>query len=70
MGFLDFATPEDVAKFSEFQGSNILVVDDINTTGSTLHEILRILGKVNSGANIYVYTLIGRCIKISKCVFQ
>lgn len=59
-GFPDFESPEDVQKFAKMQGSNILVVDDINTTGSTLHEILRILGEVNNSANIYVYTLIGK----------
>ena len=60
MGFLNFETSEDIEKFAELQGKNILVVDDINTTGSTLHEILRTLGKVNNHSNIYVYTLIGK----------
>ena len=59
-GFLNFKNPEDIEKFSKLQGSNILVVDDINTTGSTMHEILRILGNINNDANIYVYTLIGK----------
>ena len=59
-GFLDFENPEDIEKFAKLQGANILVVDDINTTGSTLHEILRILGKINNKANIYVYTLLGK----------
>lgn len=59
-GFLDFDNPEDIEKFAKLQGSNILVVDDINTTGSTMHEILRILGKINNNANIFVYTLIGK----------
>lgn len=59
-GFLDFSNPEDIARFGRLKGSNVLVVDDINTTGSTLHEILRKLGKINHNCNIYVYTLIGR----------
>ena len=44
---------------ARLQSSSILVVDDINTTGSTLHETLRKLGKINHDCNIYVYTLIG-----------
>lgn len=59
MGFIDFADPAEIERFSRLQGANILVVDDINTTGSTLNEILRKLGEVNNNANIYIYTLIG-----------
>lgn len=59
-GFLDFVSEEELLKFSRMQGANILVVDDINTTGSTLQEILRKLGKVNHDCNIYIYTLIGK----------
>lgn len=59
-GFLDFKDQESADKFARLQGANILVVDDINTTGSTLHEILRKLGEINDNSNIFVYTLIGR----------
>lgn len=58
-GFLDFKNIDDCNRFANLQGSDILVVDDINTTGSTLHEILRKLGKLNNNCNIYIYTLIG-----------
>lgn len=55
----DFADQEQADRFARLQGANILVVDDINTTGSTLNEILRKLVKINQNSNIYVYTLIG-----------
>lgn len=59
-GFLDFKDLAELEKFSKLQGSNVLVIDDINTTGSTLNEILRILNSINRNCNIYVYTLIGK----------
>lgn len=36
---------------------NILVVDDIYTTGSTAYEVQRILKEVNKNLNIYFFTL-------------
>ena len=56
--FIKF-TDVDLVKFSKLQCKNILVVDDINTSGSTLNEILRTLNKINSKSNIFIYTLIG-----------
>lgn len=58
--FLKFSNPEDIGKFAKLKAKNILVVDDINTSGSTLNEILRILGTINNNCNIFVYTLIGK----------
>lgn len=57
--FLSFADQSAIERYSRLKGENILVVDDINTSGATLNEILRILDKVNSGCNIFVFTLIG-----------
>lgn len=57
--FLSLTDPDATNSLSKMQGKNILVVDDINTSGSTINEILRILDRVNSDCNIFVYTLIG-----------
>lgn len=38
----------------------ILLIDDINTSGSTLRELLRIIRNINISAQIFVYTLIGK----------
>ena len=56
--FLSFKS-EDLAKFEKLRGQRILVVDDRNTSGSTLTEILRILQRINNTCDVYVYTLIG-----------
>ena len=39
---------------------NILIIDDINTSGSTLREIIRIINEINSKVNLLIYTLIGK----------
>lgn len=57
--FLNMSDFESIERFSRLHGDNILVVDDINTSGATINEILRILDKINSDCNIFVYTLIG-----------
>ena len=47
-------------KLRDAHGASVLVVDDVNTSGSTLNEILRMLGKLNPSLEVYVFTLIGR----------
>lgn len=58
--YLGFPDLEKLEQFASLKGQNILIVDDINTSGSTLNEILRILNEVNENCDIYIYTLIGK----------
>lgn len=50
----------DAERVSKLKCNSILIVDDINTSGSTLNEILQVLGALNEDCQIFVYTLIGR----------
>ena len=56
--FLMFKTEEDKELYKSIQDGKILVVDDVNTSGSTLYEIVRILNELNSNCKIYIFTLI------------
>ena len=58
--YLGFPNVDELKKFQKMKGRNILIVDDINTSGSTLSEILRVLNKVNRNCNMFIYTLIGK----------
>lgn len=58
--YLSFASPEQEEAFKALQNKKILVVDDINSTGSTLSEILKVIGVLKPDADVYVYTLIGK----------
>lgn len=58
--YLTFETEEQLRAFKHLQSPNILVVDDINTTGSTLKEILRTINFFNPDSTVFIYTLIGK----------
>lgn len=44
----------------DIQKGKLLIVDVINTSGSTLKEILRIIRAINNECEIYIFTLIGK----------
>jgi hypothetical protein len=54
------AQPMNAKLSSEIRQMNVLVVDDITCSGSTLNEILRSLRIVNDDNNITIFSLIGR----------
>ncbi|MBO4876199.1 MAG: hypothetical protein J5542_12920 [Bacteroidales bacterium] len=60
MGFLKFATDEDRQLCTSIRKQNILVIDDVTTSGSTLNEILRTLRILNEDNDIAIFSLIGR----------
>ena len=39
---------------------NVLVIDDVTTSGSTLNEVLRTLRILNEDNDITIFSLIGR----------
>lgn len=60
MNFLKFANEEDEKLCSTIRQQNVLVIDDVTTSGSTLNEVLRTLRILNEDNNIAIFSLIGR----------
>ena len=58
--FLHFENESDEKLCRTIHEQNILVVDDIATSGSTLNEILRTLRVINEDNKITIFSLIGR----------
>lgn len=58
--FLRFASEADRQLCASIRRQNILVVDDVTTSGSTLNEVLRTLRVLNEDNMITVFSLIGR----------
>lgn len=60
MNFLRYATNEDKELCSKIRQQNVLVIDDVTTSGSTLNEVLRTLRILNEDNDIRIFSLIGR----------
>lgn len=58
--FLKFATLADEELCKKIRQQNVLVIDDVTTSGSTLNEILRALRILNEDNEITIFSLIGR----------
>lgn len=58
--FLKFASEKDEQICATIRKQNVLIIDDVTTSGSTLNEILRVLRILNEDNNIAIFSLIGR----------
>lgn len=60
MDFLKFVTESDEKLCATIRQQNVLVIDDVTTSGSTLNEILRTLRILNEDNEITIFSLLGR----------
>jgi len=60
MQFLRFASEADRELCQHIRQQNVLVIDDVTTSGSTLGEVLRTLRILNEDNRIVIFSLIGR----------
>ncbi len=60
MDFLKFASKADERLCASIRQQNVLIIDDVTTSGSTLNEILRTLRILNEDNKITIFSLIGR----------
>lgn len=58
--FLTFKDEADKLLCSKIHNQNVLIIDDITTSGSTLNEVLRALRVINDDNKISIFSLIGR----------
>ena len=58
--FLKFASPADEELCKKIRNQNVLIIDDVATSGSTLNEILRVLRILNEDNDISIFSPIGR----------
>ena len=58
MQFLKYASNEDEQLCATIRQQNVLLIDDVATSGSTINEILRTLRILNE--DITIFSLIGR----------
>ena len=57
---LQSTTHEDKSLREKIKNQNVLVIDDITTSGSTMNEILRVLRILNEDNSTTIFSLIGR----------
>ena len=67
MQFLKFASKADEELCASIRNQNVLIIDDVTTSGSTLNEILRTLRILNEDNDISIFSLIGRKDLMADC---
>ncbi|MBQ9417364.1 MAG: phosphoribosyltransferase [Bacteroidales bacterium] len=60
MHFLQFANADDERICATIRQQNVLILDDVATSGSTINEMLRTLRILNEDNEIAIFSLIGR----------
>ena len=60
MQFLWFDSKADEELYASIRNQNMLIIDDVATSGSTINEILRSLRILNEDNDIAIFSLIGR----------
>lgn len=58
--YYSFKDESDRKLFESILNSNILIIDDIVTSGSTLSNVLNCLRSINDSNNIVIFSLIGK----------
>lgn len=58
--YLIFKDKDTEDAMQSIESGRLLLIDDIDTTRSTLKEMLRIVNKVNPKCEVYIFTLIGK----------
>jgi hypothetical protein len=58
--FLHFKDGELDAAGKAIDGKHVLIVDDVNTTGATIDEVLRRITEVAKPSRVTIYTLFGK----------
>ena len=58
--YYTFKTDKDQQLFKSLENNNILIIDDIVTSGTTLTHILTTLRMINDNNNIVIFSLIGK----------
>lgn len=51
---------DEIDVLTAIEYGNVLIIDDVNTSGSTLNEVINQIQSINKNCKIYIYTLLGK----------